>query len=116
MSEKALGSGGKENEWASWGCEGTGGPATDICLGRADGFPWAHVRGLVGGTAVQASTFAPGDGVCEEELWLWAQGLETRRNCGIRLPIPWTPGTETVAWPQGQRSVTTSGVSRQNGL
>lgn len=37
--------------------------------------------------------------------WLWAQGLETRRNCGIGFSVPRVPGTNvlTVAWPQDLR-------------
>lgn len=37
--------------------------------------------------------------------WLWAQGLETRRDCVIGLFVPQVPGTNvlTVAWPQGLR-------------
>ena len=53
--------------------------------------------------------FSLGDGEHEEE------GLETRRSCGFGLSIPGALGTETVAWAQGYRGVTTSGFSRQNG-
>lgn len=54
-----------ENEWANGGDRE---PATAACLGRADGFPWTRVRGLVGGIAVQVSTFSLGGAVCKEEL------------------------------------------------
>ena len=53
---------------------------------------------------------------CERRSWwLWAQDLETRRDCGTGLSIPRARGTEAVAWPQGRRGVTTSGFARQNG-
>lgn len=37
--------------------------------------------------------------------WLWAQRLETRRDCVIGLFVPQVPGTNvlTLAWPPGLR-------------
>lgn len=54
----------------------------DAGLGRADGFPWTRVRGLVAGITGHGSVFSLGDGMgCIRRNWcLWAQGLETGRN------------------------------------
>lgn len=80
VSEKAPGSGGRENEWANWGCEGLG-----VSDGSLTGEPTLRVRGPVGGIAGQVSTFSLGGEVCkedlvalgpgprdQEELWHWA--------------------------------------------
>lgn len=86
MSEKAPGSGGRENEWARSG--GVRGPGANH--GSRPGFPWTHVRGPVAGITGHVSIFSLGDGMgCIRRNWcLWAQGLETGRNRGIGLSVP----------------------------
>lgn len=75
-------------------------PATEACLGRADGFPRNCVRGLVGGIAVQVSTFSPVDEVCKEELV--AVGPRASRPGGIvalGCPSPESQAQMSSLWP-----------------
>lgn len=78
-------------------------PATEACLGTADGFPWTRVRGLEGGIAVQVSTFSLVSEVYTEELM--ALSRASRPGGIVVLFVPPNPrhNVLTGAWPQGLR-------------
>lgn len=80
-------------------------PATEAGLGRAASFPQTRVGGPGVGLLCRSSLFLLEVRPIRRSWWLWAQGPETRRNCGIGPSVPHVPGTDvlTVAWPQGLR-------------
>lgn len=71
-------------------------PATEACLGRADGFPWTRVRGLEGGIAVQVSTFSLVSEVYTEELT--ALSRASRPGGIVVLFVPPNPRHKCPPW------------------
>lgn len=75
-------------------------PATAACLGRAGCFPWTRVRGLVGGIAVQISTFSPVGEVCKEELVaVEPRASRPGRIVALGCPSPKSQAQMSSLWP-----------------